>query len=101
MVIKRFNPFSRHDWEKAGDKIEDAAEQVGDAFKDTAEDAGKKLQPLAEQALDAAEEAVKKALQHLVAVAAKGNAEQGHRPRSRRTASGQLETQGAGRVHHH
>ena len=40
MVIKRFNPFSRHDWEKAGDKIEDAAEQVGDAFKDTAEDAG-------------------------------------------------------------
>ena len=43
MVIKRFNPFSRHDWEKAGDKIEDAAEQVGDAFKDTAEDAGKKL----------------------------------------------------------
>ena len=70
--LKRFNPFSRHDWEKAGDKIEDAAEQVGDAFKDTAEDAGKKLQPLAEQAFDAAEEAVKKALQHLVAVAAKG-----------------------------
>ena len=58
MVIKRFNPFSRHDWEKAGDKIEDAAEQVGDAFKDTAEDAGRKLEPLAEQALDAAEEAV-------------------------------------------
>ena len=48
-TIKRFNPFSRHDWEKAGDKIEDAAEQVGDAFKDTAEDAGKKLEPLAEQ----------------------------------------------------
>ena len=72
MVIKRFNPFSRHDWEKAGDRIEDAAEQVGDAFKDTAEDAGKKLQPLAEQALDAAEEAVKQALRHLVAVAAKG-----------------------------
>ena len=72
MTLKRFNPFSRHDWEKAGDKIEDAAEQVGDAFKDTAEDAGKKLQPLAEQAFDAAEEAVKKALQHLVAVAAKG-----------------------------
>ena len=71
-MIKRFNPFSKHDWEKAGDKIEDAAEQVGDAFKDTAEDAGKKLQPLAEQALDAAEETVKKALQHLVAVAAKG-----------------------------
>ena len=46
-TIKRFNPFSRHDWEKAGDKIEDAAEQVGDAFKDTAEDAGKKLEPLA------------------------------------------------------
>ena len=43
MALKRFNPFSRHDWEKAGDKIEDAAEQVGDAFKDTAEDAaGKK-----------------------------------------------------------
>ena len=65
-----------HDWEKAGDKIEDAAEQVGDAFKDTAEDAGKKLQPLAEQAFDAAEEAVKKALQHLVAVAAKGTLNQ-------------------------
>ena len=42
---------AKHDWEKAGDKIEDAAEQVGDAFKDTAEDAGKKLEPLAEQAL--------------------------------------------------
>ena len=80
MVIKRFNPFSKHDWEKAGDKIEDAAEQVGDAFKDTAEDAGKKLEPLAEQALDAAEEAVKKALQHLVAVAAKGT-EPSRRPR--------------------
>ena len=76
MTLKRFNPFSRHDWEKAGDKIEDAAEQVGDAFKDTAEDAGKKLQPLAEQAFDAAEEAVKKALQHLVAVAAKGTLNQ-------------------------
>ena len=76
MVIKRFNPFSRHDWEKAGDKIEDAAEQVGDAFKDTAEDAGKKLEPLAEQALDAAEEAVKKVLGHLVAVAAKGTLNQ-------------------------
>ena len=72
MTARGFNPFSRHDWEKAGDRIEDAAEQVGDAFKDTAEDAGKKLEPLAEQAFDAAEEAVKKALQHLVAVAAKG-----------------------------
>ena len=78
MTLKRFNPFSRHDWEKAGDKIEDAAEQVGDAInvgdkiKGEAQDVGRKLEPLAEQALDAAEEAVKKALQHLVAVAAKG-----------------------------
>ena len=64
MTTRGFNPFSRHDWEKAGDKIEDAAEQVGDAFKDTAEDAGdkinweaqdggRKLEPLAEQAFDA------------------------------------------------
>ena len=70
MVIKRFNPFSKHDWDKVGDKIEDAAEDVGDAIKDTAEDvgdkikgeaesAGRKLEPLAEQALDAAEDAVK------------------------------------------
>ena len=77
MTLKRFNPFSRHDWEKAGDKIEDAAEQVGDAFKDTAEDAGKKLQPLAEQALDAAEETVKKALQHLGGSCSQGDAQSG------------------------
>ena len=76
MTTRGFNPFSKHDWEKAGDRIEDAAEQVGDAFKDTAEDAGRKLEPLAEQAFDAAEEAVKKALQHLVAVAAKGTLNQ-------------------------
>ena len=100
MVIKRFNPFSRHDWEKAGDKIEDAAEQVGDAFKDTAEDAGKKLEPLAEQAFDAAEEAVKKALRHLVAVAAKGTLNQAI-DLIQILPSGQSEAQGTGRVHHH
>ena len=63
VVIKGFNPFSRHDWEKAGDKIEDAAEQVGDVFKDTAEDAGKQARTAwQQQAFDAAEEAVKSGL---------------------------------------
>ena len=101
MTLKRFNPFSsRHDWEKAGDKIEDAAEQVGDAFKDTAEDAGKKLQPLAEQAFDAAEEAVKKALQHLVAVAAKGTLNKAI-DLIQILPPGQHEAQGTGGVHHH
>ena len=87
MTLKRFNPFSRHDWEKAGDKIEDAAEQVGEAIKDEAEDVGNKikheaedvgeeLQDVAEQALDVVEEAVKKALQHLVAAAAEGTLRQ-------------------------
>ena len=98
VVIKRFNPFSRHDWEKAGDKIEDAAEQVGDAFKDTAEDAGKKLNPLAEQALDAAEEAVKKALQHLVAVAAKGTLNKAV-DLAQTCCTGHHEAQDIGRVH--
>ena len=39
-MIKRFNPFSRHDWEhRHGDNESRRrwhAEQVGDAFKDTA-----------------------------------------------------------------
>ena len=87
MPPKLWNPFKRDDWSKVGNEIEDAADDVGDAIKDTAEDvgdkikgeaesAGRKLEPLAEQALDAAEDAVKKALQHLVAIAAKGTLNQ-------------------------
>ena len=46
---------------------------LGDKIKGEAQDVGKKLEPLAEQALDAAEDRLlQKALQHLVAVAAKG-----------------------------
>ena len=97
-----------HEREKAGDKIEDgrrltiedAAEQVGDAFKDTAEDAGKKLQPLSRAGPDAAEEAVKQALRHLVAVAAKGTLNKAI-DLIQILAPDSLKAQGTGGVHHH